>query len=1161
MESIQEAFARGDRELFSNVTINGVVYDDNYISNFKVLRGISESSDFEVGTAFMSTLDLNMIDKYDNFDTTKFKNSIAKVEIGVKTIDNQFLKKKVGEFIIDSATSNGKSLALKGYDLMKKFDITYDCKLIFPTTLKNIVLDICTLCSVEVDNDIKNATGDFERLNHTVNIKPNFYSDTCRTVLAHISELLTAWCYIDVETQKLKISLIKETDNSIKINDSNIISFKEFENDKGTSKIIIDSGVIIQNGADDYNYNESGSHKFYIVDNMFIQGNLIDFDYALQKAKRFNNLSALSIKFNGNPCTDNKILTVEHDNKQYSFLPLNRSLTFDGGLIEEYICPQINYEPNGRRQSLVRHIEKISATLKVLDDKIQSKVGTEEFATLIEQTKEQIKAIAKEINVEGVVKFEDLKKVNDNTIINGGNIKTGVIQSKDGGFGIDLDNKTFFLGRDLENYALLFDGENLKFGTGSFKSENFSPGLKEELKGKDGHSEYLHIRYSDSGGDTGSMYPTPNKNGGGYYRYMGIAKNSSASAPALKSDFTWSKFVGEDGKDGEKGTPGTPGTDGKTPYFHTAWANNTTGDGFSTTESSDKLYIGTYSDYTELDSTDYKKYKWVKIKGEDGENFRYNLISRSDFRNESCIAKKSFEEEVRYNIWVPRSGNASNVIIDENTKVIFVVGRPELEQHIKLDANKKYYIKIRALGRFTLFKKTYTSQTESGSYSAILSLNSTDFLTKIATFTTETQAHHYMIQIDNSHETDPAVIDHIIISDEQLTEDTLWFPSREDSVGEKGEKGDPGPPGPRGEKGTLAELPDALKQWNSNATEISGKYVFTPNLFVGESEVDTKYKTGVYIGENVNANFGGSWRNLSGLIGLKNGKASWVFTADGDFVLGNKLGEQIQLGADGRAIIPTIKSNMIEAGAITSEKIKTGSITTDFLYPGNSERIILESGYPPGSNDCKSIDATGNAIRLKVDATTYIAMWRNGNVDMYSSYSQFFGFNPSYNWHAGNGTSGRGKLDLFGADVYCGWINFYGTSNMSDAREKENIKYLEEDRVFFKNKDIQNVDISKNDIIEFIKNEKIATYNYRKFGISGLSIIAQNTLKNKSVANYLLTNRNDRYAINMYSYSSMIHLALQEEMKKSERLQTEIKTLNDRVNALENIINSLVNKV
>ena len=69
--------------------------------------------------------------------------------------------------------------------------------------------------------------------------------------------------------------------------------------------------------------------------------------------------------------------------KEYKFLPLVRKLTYNGGLVEECECKQINYDPANRRKEIVRHVEKINALLKVMDDKIQSKVGTEDFQTLV----------------------------------------------------------------------------------------------------------------------------------------------------------------------------------------------------------------------------------------------------------------------------------------------------------------------------------------------------------------------------------------------------------------------------------------------------------------------------------------------------------------------------------------------------------------------------------------------------------------------------------------------------------------------------------------------------------------------------------------------------------------------------------------------------------
>ncbi|WP_195847548.1 phage tail protein [Streptococcus uberis] len=56
------------------------------------------------------------------------------------------------------------------------------------------------------------------------------------------------------------------------------------------------------------------------------------------------------------------------------------------------------------------------------------------------------------------------------------------------------------------------------------------------------------------------------------------------------------------------------GTDGKTPYWHTAYANSADGKtDFSLTDSTNKRYIGQYTDYTQADSTDPTKYKWVDM--------------------------------------------------------------------------------------------------------------------------------------------------------------------------------------------------------------------------------------------------------------------------------------------------------------------------------------------------------------------------------------------------------------------------------------------------------------------------------------------------------------------------------------------------------------------
>lgn len=71
---------------------------------------------------------------------------------------------------------------------------------------------------------------------------------------------------------------------------------------------------------------------------------------------------------------------------------------------------------------------------------------------------------------------------------------------------------------------------------------------------------------------------------------------------------------------GQDGIPGKAGADGKTPYFHTAWANSVDGSkDFSISQAGEKAYIGTYTDYVKEDSQDPKKYTWQLVKGNKGD--------------------------------------------------------------------------------------------------------------------------------------------------------------------------------------------------------------------------------------------------------------------------------------------------------------------------------------------------------------------------------------------------------------------------------------------------------------------------------------------------------------------------------------------------------------
>lgn len=144
--------------------------------------------------------------------------------------------------------------------------------------------------------------------------------------------------------------------------------------------------------------------------------------------------------------------------------------------------------------------------------------------------------------------------------------------------------------------------------------------------GKDGKTQYTHIAYANSA-DGSKDFSVSDSNREYIGMYVDFTQNDSADP----TKYAWSKIKGADGA---IGTPGKPGADGKTPYLHIAYANSADGKtGFSTTDGTNKLYIGQYTDFTQADSTDPTKYAWTKIKGEngkDGTNSRSYILEASD---------------------------------------------------------------------------------------------------------------------------------------------------------------------------------------------------------------------------------------------------------------------------------------------------------------------------------------------------------------------------------------------------------------------------------------------------------------------------------------------------------------------------------------------------
>lgn len=129
--------------------------------------------------------------------------------------------------------------------------------------------------------------------------------------------------------------------------------------------------------------------------------------------------------------------------------------------------------------------------------------------------------------------------------------------------------------------------------------------------GKDGKTSYFHVKYSDveKPASYSDMTETPSK-------YIGTYVDYELEDSKDPSKYTWSKFQGEDGADG---VTGKNGENGETSYVHFAYATSEDGKtNFSTTDPTDKTYIGQYVDFKKADSEQPEKYRWSKFQGPKG---------------------------------------------------------------------------------------------------------------------------------------------------------------------------------------------------------------------------------------------------------------------------------------------------------------------------------------------------------------------------------------------------------------------------------------------------------------------------------------------------------------------------------------------------------------
>lgn len=677
--SYQEAINAPSRRITGNVTIKGQKLSDD-ISSIDYVSSISGNT-LTIGATNASTVDI----KFKRLIEGLEEKELIKVSFSVQT-SSGIIERQIGEFLLTEIKldRNNKTTTLKAIDKMAFLNDKYTSTLLYPTLGRNIVQEIANSCNLRVNNNLN--------ITSLPSFSKKLEKVTYREMLGYLAQTVGAFVIFN-NNGELEFRKLNRTQKQIS---KASYLLKGLEVDEVEYRI---NGISISLNNQEKTILAIGSPlgtQVKLTNPLMTQGwlNSIFSEYS---RLRFN---PFKLNWRGDPFVEvGDWVSIEIANGSYRAFPiLELKLSYSGGL-KSNIGANVKGTTTSTTEykgTVERQIEFINARLGasgnyVYADTVEPTNPKEgdtwfkpngAFTDLYIYENNQWVLKTSTGNIEGLI-----TKITDSSVSTQ-NLATAIAKI------IELDAARITTGslsfEQLNSNAVSEIRKGMVSETKFNSFVNDSNGLRQQmsseiervveskkstLKGQDGTSSYIHRKYSDNANGT-PMSDDSN------LKYLGIYTGSSATPPTTPTSYTWSKIKGEDGR---QGVPGANGSDGRTSYLHTAYANSPTGDrDFSTTNSTGKEYIGTYSDFEINDSNDYRRYKWVKIKGEngrDGNNGRDGRDGKSI--NENLLPNSNFSSN--FNKWEDKLTNSGLNYSFEHAKTHFGRGL-----HIWGTANADY---------------------------------------------------------------------------------------------------------------------------------------------------------------------------------------------------------------------------------------------------------------------------------------------------------------------------------------------------------------------------------------------------------------------------------------------------------------------------------------
>lgn len=345
-QKVNDAWFAPSRELNIKITMAGEVFDRTSVTSLSFDSGSISGETFQIGSAHMNQIQL----EFPSIIQTIQKDLELSVELGI-LVEGSFHYSKLGTFLISEfdRNYNDKKTTITAVDKMCLLEGIYQSKLTYPSSMRNVALEIANLNGVEIDQV------SFTRIPTTLIGQPVGY--TSRQAIGLIAQFIGGFANFNREG-KLQVKTLEPTEFVIGTENYLLKGFT-----KNESKYRI-NGISVKIGDKESDVLIVGETK----------GNVIHLENKIMTQDLLNSIWSnvkdiiyypFELKWQGNPNLEagDWFYVKDREGTLFSVPNLSYSFTYNGGMRADSKATtatnsEVTYKYGGTLQQQVKEIFK-----------------------------------------------------------------------------------------------------------------------------------------------------------------------------------------------------------------------------------------------------------------------------------------------------------------------------------------------------------------------------------------------------------------------------------------------------------------------------------------------------------------------------------------------------------------------------------------------------------------------------------------------------------------------------------------------------------------------------------------------------------------------------------------------------------------------------------